>query len=285
MTIQNVVVTGVSSGIGWGVTKVLLGKGARVFGSVRKAADAERLQKEFGSAFTPLIFDVTDEAAVAAAADVVRAALGGRTLDGLVNNAGIAVGGPLIHLPLDQFRKQLDVNLVGVFICVQAFAPLLGTDASLEGKPGRIVNIGSVGGRTAFPLMGPYHVTKYGLEGFTDSLRRELTPFGIDASLVGPGAVRSEIWNKADATDVSGYDDTVYREPLEVLQKMLPEMNKKGLAPEKIGEAVYRQLSDARPAARRAVTPQPIMDAVIRRLPKRMVDQLVAKRMKLLPKG
>ncbi len=281
---QNVVVTGVSSGIGRGVAKVLVGKGFRVFGSVRKAEDAEELVAEFGDTFTPLVFDVTDEAGVRAGADVVRAALGGRTLDGLVNNAGIAVGGPLIHLPLDDFRKQLDVNLVGVLIVTQAFAPLLGADETLEGKPGRIVNIGSVGGRTAFPLMGPYHVSKFGLEGFTHSLRRELMPFGIDASLVGPGAVRTKIWDKAGETDVSAYADTVYREPLQVYEKMLPAMNEKGLPPERIGEAIHRQLTDARPPVRRAVSPQPMLDWVIRHLPKRWVDGIVAKRMKLAAK-
>lgn len=277
----SVVITGVSSGIGWGATKVMIARGWRVFGSVRKAEDGARLAEEFGEAFVPLVFDVTDEAAVGAGAEQVRAALGGRTLGGLVNNAGIAVGGPLIHLPVDEFRKQLDVNLTGVLIATQAFAPLLGADASLEGKPGRIVNIGSVGGRTAFPLMGPYHVTKFGLEGFTHSLRRELTPFGIDVSLVGPGAVKSKIWDKAGETDVSAYEDTVYRDALAVYEKMMPEMNAKGLAPERIGEAIYRQLTDANPPVRKAVSPQPIQDWVIRHLPKRMVDGIVAGRMKL----
>lgn len=281
MTTRSVVITGVSSGIGWGAAKVMAAHGWRVFGSVRKQEDGERLAAEFGELFYPMVFDVTDEAAVRAGAETVRAALGGRKLDGLVNNAGIAVGGPLIHLPLEDFRRQIDVNLTGVLIATQAFAPLLGADASLEGEPGRIVNIGSVGGRVAFPLMGPYHVTKFGLEGFTHSLRRELSPFGIDVSLVGPGAVRSRIWDKAGESDVSGYEDTVYADALRVYEKMLPAMNEKGLAPEKIGEAIYRQLTDATPPVRKAVTPQPLTDWITRHLPMRTVDRIVARRMKL----
>jgi NAD(P)-dependent dehydrogenase (short-subunit alcohol dehydrogenase family) len=123
-----VVVTGVSTGIGLGVTKTLAAKGLHVFGSVRKAADGERVSREVGVRFTPLIFDVTDEAAVRAGAAEVRRALNGQTLLGLVNNAGIATPGPLIHQPLADYRKQIEVNLVGAFTVSQHFAPLLGTD-------------------------------------------------------------------------------------------------------------------------------------------------------------
>src|SRR5512143_371923 len=140
---QSVVVTGVSTGIGWGTTKVLIQKGFRVFGSVRKPQDAERLSKEFGENFVPLIFDVTDEAAVQAAAQQVRERLNGETLFGLVNNAGIAVPAPLLHQAIDDFRHQIEVNLVSVLVVTQAFVPLLGSDRSLRGEPGRIINISS----------------------------------------------------------------------------------------------------------------------------------------------
>ena len=138
---KSVVVTGVSTGIGWGTTKVLTKAGFHVFGSVRKEADAQRLKQEFGDKFTPLLFDVTDVAAVKRGADQVRAALKGEKLFGLVNNAGIAVSGPLLELPVDDFRNQLEVNVTGPLIVTQAFAPLLGADATLKGQPGRIVNI------------------------------------------------------------------------------------------------------------------------------------------------
>lgn len=135
---QSVVVTGVSTGIGWAAAKILVERGFRVFGSVRKETDAERLKKEFGAAFVPLLFDVTDEAAVRAAADSVREQLRGETLFGLVNNAGVAIPAPLLHQPIADFRKQVEINLVAQLLVSQAFLPLLGTDRSLKGKSGRI---------------------------------------------------------------------------------------------------------------------------------------------------
>src|SRR5205807_4003591 len=130
---RSVVITGASTGIGWASAKLLLDRGFRVFGSVRKQADADRLRREFGVNFTPLLFDVTDEAAVLAAAREVRAALAGETLTGLVNNAGIAVAGPLLQLAADRFRRQMDINVIGPIIATQAFGPLLGSDPSLKG--------------------------------------------------------------------------------------------------------------------------------------------------------
>ena len=164
---KSVVVTGASTGIGWGCVKVLIDDGFRVFGGVRKEADADRLAKEFGANFTPLIFDVTAAAAVAAGAGKVQTALGGETLFGLVNNAGIGVPGALIDLEIDDFRRQIDVNLTGQFIVTQAFAPLIGVDRSLKGPPGRIVMISSLGGKTAFPFMGAYNASKFALEGLS----------------------------------------------------------------------------------------------------------------------
>jgi len=184
---KSVVVTGSSTGIGWGIAKVLIGKGFRVFGSVRKAEDGERLRKEFGPNFVPLYFDVTDAAAVAKGADQVAAALGGEMLSGLVNNAGIAVAGPLLYVKIDEFRHQIEVNLTGQLIVTQAFAPLLGADRSRKGEPGRIVMISSVGGKNASPFVGPYNASKFALEGLSESLRRELMLFGIDVIIVAPG--------------------------------------------------------------------------------------------------
>src|SRR5918996_1272048 len=211
---KSVVVTGVSTGIGWGIVKVLIDKGCRVFGSVRKTQDAERLSKEFGGNFVPLIFDVTDEAAVQAATRQVREQLNGETLFGLVNNAGIAVPAPLIHQPTDDFRHQLEVNLVSVLLVTKAFVPLLGTERSLQGKPGRIINISSVSGRIGYPFVGAYATSKHGLEGFSESLRRELMLYGIDVIIIGPGSVATPIWDKAEQADISIFDDTEYAEAI-----------------------------------------------------------------------
>lgn len=190
---RSVIVTGASTGIGWGCVKVLIASGIRVFGSVRKRIDADRLSKEFGTNFRPLIFDVTDAAAVAAGAKEVEAALGDETLFGLVNNAGIAVPGPLLYQEIDDFKHQITVNLVGQLIVTQAFAPLLGVDRSRRGAPGRIVMMSSVAGRNASPFVGAYSASKFALEGLSESLRRELMLFGIDVIIVAPGAVATPI--------------------------------------------------------------------------------------------
>src|SRR6202012_601007 len=167
---QSVVITGASTGIGHACAKFLLAKGYRVFGSVRKQADADRLKGEFGANFTPLLFDVTDEAAVLAAARDVRAALNGETLFGLVNNAGIAVPGPVLELSADEFRRQMDINVIGPVIATQAFGPLLGVDASLKGPKGRIVMISSVAGKNGNPLTPAYSASKHAIEGLSESL-------------------------------------------------------------------------------------------------------------------
>lgn len=278
---RTAVVTGASSGIGWGAVKVLAANDFHVFGSVRKESDGLKLAAEFGASFTPLLFDVTDEPAVHRGADQVRAALAGRRLGGLVNNAGIALAGPLANIPVDVFRRQLEVNLTGVLIATQAFLPLLGSDPDLKGEPGRIVNIGSVGGRHAFPFMGPYHVSKYGLEGLTESLRRELMLFGVDATLIAPGTVTTEIWGKADAVDYSIYDNTSFKIPLNSMRKEVAGIAKGGLPPERIGETILKQLTDANPPVYRRVTPQPVTFLAMTRLPKRMIDRVIAKRMGL----
>jgi NAD(P)-dependent dehydrogenase (short-subunit alcohol dehydrogenase family) len=159
---KDVVVTGVSTGIGWGTTKVLISKGFRVFGSVRKQADADHLQNEFGNGFVPLIMDITDADAVYKAAQKVGSMIGDRNLVGLVNNAGIVVSGPLLYLKLSEYRRQLDVNMIAPLVAIQAFAPLLGTDKKRQGPTGRIVNISSSGAKVAIPLLGAYSASKFG---------------------------------------------------------------------------------------------------------------------------
>src|ERR1700744_1258268 len=240
---KSVVVTGSSTGIGWGCTKVLHQKGFRLFGSVPKQADAARLSKEFGANFVPLLFDVTDASAVGKAADQIAAALGNATLDGLVNNAGIAIAGPLLYLDVDEFRNQLEVNLTGQLIVTQAFAPFLGADPSRHGDKGRIVNITSVGGRNANPFMGPYNTSKFGFEGFSESLRREMMIFGIDVIVVAPGAVATPIWDKADQIDTTRYDNTPYAASMTTIKKFMLDLGRKGYPPEKIGDAVWKALT------------------------------------------
>jgi NAD(P)-dependent dehydrogenase (short-subunit alcohol dehydrogenase family) len=275
---KSVVITGVSTGIGWGTTKTLIQKGFRVFGSVRKTQDAERLQKELGKNFVPLIFDVTDEPAVQAAAQEVREQLNEQTLFGLVNNAGIAVPAPLIHQDTDDFRHQIEVNLISVLIVTKAFVPLLGSDHSLKGKPGRILNISSVGGVRGGPFLGAYVASKHGLEGFSETLRRELMLYGIDVIIIGPGAIATPIWDKAEQLDTSLYAHTEYFESGQRVQKYMIEDGRRGYPPEKVGEVVWHALTTPKPRVRYAVIPgNPVRNFIQSLLPKRTLDNIIAK--------
>ncbi|HEX2367341.1 MAG TPA: SDR family oxidoreductase [Bradyrhizobium sp.] len=281
---KSVVITGASTGIGWATAKLLLDKGFRVLGSVRKQADADRLKGEFGANFTPLLFDVTDEPAVLAAAREVRAALGGETLAGLVNNAGIAVPGPVLELSADEFRRQMDVNVIGPIISTQAFGPLLGVDASLKGPKGRIVMISSVAGKNGNPLTPAYAASKHAIEGLSESLRRELMLFGIDVVIVAPGPVKTPIWSKGQQEfDMGKYRNSPYLPSMQKVTAYMQHLDSIGLPPEKIAEVVYDALTLPKPKVRYQVAPDPMRHLITNVLPKRMVDKIIAKRVGLMP--
>ena len=248
---KSVVVTGASTGIGWGCVKVLTGKGFHVFGSVRKQADAERLQKEFGASFTPLIFVIANP-------------------------------GPLLHLDIAAFRQQMEVNVTGQLIVTQAFAPLLGATPDAKSKErGRICMMSSVGGKVASPFLGPYSASKFALEGLSESLRRELLIYGVDVIIIAPGAIATPIWDKADALDVSRYANTPYKTSLDLVKKYMVGLGQKGLPPERIGETVHTALTTPNPKTRYIVTPEPLTNWLGNNLPKRMLDNTIAKRLGL----
>jgi len=283
---KSVVITGVSTGIGWACAKLLNDKGYRVFGSVRKQADADRLKRELGADFTPLLFDITDEAAVLSASREVRAALGGETLAGLVNNAGIAVSGPVLGLSADEFRRQMDVNVIGPIIATQAFAPLLGADAQLNGPKGRIVMISSVAGKNGNPLTPAYAASKHAIEGLSESLRRELMLFGIDVIIVAPGPVKTPIWVKGQQdVDMSRYQNSPYLPALQKVSAYMAHLDSIGLPAEKIAEVVYDALTLPKPKVRYQIAPDPMRHLMTKYLPKRMVDRIIAKRLGLTPQG
>ena len=281
---KSVVITGASTGIGWATAKLLLDKGFRVFGSVRKQGDADRLKGELGANFTPLLFDVTDEPAVLAAAREVRAALGGETLAGLVNNAGIAVPGPVLELSADEFRHQMDVNVIGPIIATQAFGPLLGVDASLKGPKGRIVMISSVAGKNGNPLTPAYAASKHAIEGLSESLRRELMLFGIDVVIVAPGPVKTPIWTKGQQEfDMGKYKNSPYLPSMQKVTAYMQHLDSIGLPPERIAEVVHDALTLPKPKVRYQVAPDPMRHLITNVLPKRMVDKIIAKRVGLMP--
>ena len=187
---------------------------------------------------------------------------------------------PLIHLATDEFRHQLEVNLVSVLIVTKAFVPLLGADRSLRGEPGRIINISSVGGKNGGPFLGAYSASKHGLEGFSESLRRELMLYGIDVIIVGPGSVATPIWDKAEQMDTSPYEKTEYLEAALRVQKFMIQDGRNGYPPEKVGEVVLHTLTTAKPHVRYSVIPGSSFQRTIQMLlPKRLVDNIIARRL------
>jgi NAD(P)-dependent dehydrogenase (short-subunit alcohol dehydrogenase family) len=221
---------------------------------------------------------------VLAAAREVRASLNGETLAGLVNNAGIAVAGPVLELSADQFRRQMDVNVIGPIIATQAFGPLLGSDPSLKGPKGRIVMISSVAGKNGNPLTPAYAASKHAIEGLSESLRRELMLFGIDVIIVAPGPVKTPIWSKGqEAVDTDNYKNSPYLPALQKVSAYMKHLDSIGLPPERIAERVFDALTLPHPKVRYQIAPDPLRHLVTNYLPKRMVDRIIAKRLGLMP--
>ncbi|MCE0723760.1 MULTISPECIES: SDR family oxidoreductase [Legionella] len=284
---RSVVVTGVSSGIGYAIAKELIVHGIQVFGSVRNQKDALRVTYELGPLFSPLIFDITDEIAVRRAAQEVGEKLQGKTLWGLVNNAGVAVVGPLMEVPIEEFRRQFEVNVIGQIQVTQAFLPLLGADKNLKGSPGKIINIGSVSGKICKPFFGPYSISKHGLEAFSDTLRIELMMYGIDVVLVGPGMVNTEIWHKnEDQVSEEKLRQSVYMKSLLKFKSYIYyKVAQSALPAKKVGELVYLILSHPHPKTRYVLVPNLFSDWILPRLlPKRFLNKKIAKALGFLTK-
>lgn len=251
-----ILVTGASSGIGEAVARVAARRGARVYASVRKAADGARLVAEFGASVVPVVFDVTDEAAVATAAREIAARQNGARLIGVVNNAGASVPGPLLHMSAGELRAQMEVNLIGVHNVTCAFAPLLGAEGAhqlSDGAPGRFVMISSVGGKRAMPFIAAYAASKFALEGYSEGLRRELMPFGVDVIVIGPGAVKTAIWDKGLAFDQARYANSIYGPILKRFSSVVEKQAASGLPAEEVGKLVWRVLTMKNPNTRYAI--------------------------------
>jgi NAD(P)-dependent dehydrogenase (short-subunit alcohol dehydrogenase family) len=273
-----VVITGASSGIGEACARRLAGAGFQVFAGVRNEADGERLR---GNGIEPLRIDVTDADSIAAAARQVAEAVGSAGLAGLVNNAGIAMPGPIEHQPIEDFRRQIEVNLVGQVAVTQAFLPLLRI------AKGRIVNMGSIGGRVAVPLLGAYAAAKFALEGVTDSLRRELRPWGMQVAIIEPGTIATPIWDKG----IDEADDVVermgpeaaerYRGLIGVVKVASQDGAKNGLPPDAVAKAVEHALTARRPKTRYLVGREAKSRGMLARVvPDRLMDAAIARVMK-----
>lgn len=248
---KSVVITGVSTGIGFATAQDLIARGYHVFGSVRKEADGQRVQKELGPSFTPLLFDVTDHAALPAAVAVVEAAVGQNGLSALINNAGVAPSGPLMHTSIDEVRKTFEINVFGLLAVTQAFLPLLGARKKAGHPPGRIVNLSSISGGVAFPLVALYAMTKHAVEALSDGLRRELSIYGISVSAIEPGAIKTPIWDKVNLNEAdTRYAHTDYAKAMDYMPQMVANELKTAKPIKVVTDAIAHALEAPRPKAR-----------------------------------
>jgi NAD(P)-dependent dehydrogenase (short-subunit alcohol dehydrogenase family) len=266
---RTAVVTGASSGIGQACAVRLGRRGWRVFAGVRRDEDAERIAG-LAERIEPVRLDVTEPASIAAAAE----RLDGEALAGLVNNAGIAIAMPLEFLPLDELRRQLDVNLVGQLAVTQALLP------HLRRARGRIVNVGSIAGRSALPFLGAYAASKHALEAVTDVLRVELRPFGIEVAIVEPATIATPIWSKGAEllqrilADLPESVTELYGGRMAAFGKAAAAASRRAEAPELVAGAVERALTAGRPRTRYLVGRDARRRALVERLPDRLRDRV-----------
>jgi NAD(P)-dependent dehydrogenase (short-subunit alcohol dehydrogenase family) len=273
-----VVVTGASTGIGRAAALILDREGFGVFAGVRKPEDGESLRAEGSDRLEPVTLDVTDPATIASAADRVREATGG-ALAGLVNNAGITVQGPVEALPLDDYRRQLEVNVIGQIAVTQAVL------AMIRAARGRVVFISSIGGRGGLPYLSPYNASKAAIGAVADSLRQEMKQFGVEVSYVEPGAIATEIWDKgiegapALREAIGPEMNELYGPKLDRLQALAAKTGASGLPADAVAKVILHALTASRPKARYVVGGEAKVTAAIRTyLPKRLFDRLVERR-------
>jgi NAD(P)-dependent dehydrogenase (short-subunit alcohol dehydrogenase family) len=273
-------VTGASTGIGRATVAELVRAGHHVWAAVRKEEDAVSLQREHGDAVSVLRLDLTDEDSVRAAGEKVSAA---GPLNGLVNNAGAALPGPLEYLPIDVFRRQIEINLIGQLVVTQAMLPAL-RQARGRGEPARIVMIGSIGDRIAGPMLGPYHASKFGLVGLTDSLRAELAPFGIAVVLIEPGSIATPIWDRgvAAGTEVANSlppEADRYADQIAAAQTNARRTGARGIPPQRAATVIARALTAPKPRPRQLIgRDAKTAAAVLRVLPHWLVYRATAAR-------
>ncbi len=272
MASGTVLVTGASTGIGEAAALHLAGLGYDVVAGVRKDEDEDRLR---AAGLGTVKLDVTDPAQI----EALRAQFADQPLAGLVNNAGVAVAGPLEFLPIESFRQQIEINLIGQVAVTQAVLP------ALRRAGGRLLNVTSIGGRIAFPFTGAYHASKFGLEGVSDTLRRELRGQGIDVIVIEPGGVKTPIWRKG--TEAAEEMAAALPPDMERLYGRLRESirtesiriaERTGLEPSAVAEVIGTAMTASRPKTRYLVGRDAKSRwAVAKRVPDRVMDRLIAR--------
>lgn len=275
---KNIVITGASTGIGFATAQALINKGHRIFGSVRKEADATRLKEAFGKNFEPLFFDVTNPESVKKEAQRVQEMVGDKGLFALINNAGIAVAGPMMHLPVEDLRWQLEVNVLGLLTTTQAFLPLLGAKKNCPHPPGRVVNISSVAGKFASPFMGAYAASKHAVEAISCSLRIELQLYGIDVVVIGPGVVKTPIWDKAEEISLDQYENTDFGKAGKRFLKFILKMSKKGYEQDEFGTMLADIVESKNPKARYPMVYNRMYNWILpRMMPTKTINKIIGK--------
>jgi NAD(P)-dependent dehydrogenase (short-subunit alcohol dehydrogenase family) len=277
---RSVLVTGASTGIGRATALRLDRSGWKVFAGVRREEDAEALRAAGSERLTPVSLDVTEPEQVAAVAEAIAAA-GDAGLDGLVNNAGVAIPGPLETIPLEDFRRQLEVNLVAYVAVTQALL------SQIRKAEGRVVFISSIGGRVAFPFGGPYHASKFGTEAIGDVFRQELRPWGLKVSIVEPGSIDTPIWERGqrEGEEIearSPQTSLLYGAAIEKFRKVIEDTAERGIPPEKVAKAIAHALESKHPRSRYLVGLDAKVQARLKPLiPTALFDRIVARQLDL----
>ena len=276
---RSALITGASTGIGRATALRLDAAGWRVFAGVRREEDAESLREAGSDRLLPLLLDVTEADQIAAAAARVEEAGG---LEGLVNNAGVAIPAPLETVPMEDLRRQVEVNLLSQIAVTQALLP------SIRRAHGRIVFISSIGGRIAFPFNGPYHMAKFGVEAAGDVFRQELRPWRIPVSIVEPGSIATPIWERGTKTAdevqerAGSRQQALYGQAMERLREVARELAERGIPPEKVADAIEHALTARRPRSRYLVGLDAKVQARLKPLiPTPLFDRIVARMMDL----
>ncbi|MBI5283504.1 MAG: SDR family oxidoreductase [Chloroflexi bacterium] len=277
-----VLITGASTGIGEACALRLDRAGFRVFAGVRKPADGDALRAEASPRLEPVLIDVTDQPSIDRARAEVTASLAGQGLAGIVNNAGIAVAGPLEFVPLERLRQQLEVNVTGQVAVTQAFMPLI------RAGRGRVVFMGSVSGRISAPFFGPYSASKFALEAIADALRAELRPWRIHVAIVEPGSIATPIWEKGNATadelerTLTPEAHALYGGAIAALRAAVDETARRGIPADTVARSVEHALTSRRPKTRYLVGTDARIQAVLAAwVPDRLRDGLIARQLKL----
>jgi NAD(P)-dependent dehydrogenase (short-subunit alcohol dehydrogenase family) len=277
-----VVITGSSTGIGRACALRLDSLGFRVFAGVRRAEDGDALRAAASSRLVPIHLDVTDQTSIGAAGESVAQQIGDSRLAGVVNNAGIGVGGPMEFVSIEDLRRQVEVNVFGAVAVTQAFLPLI------RRARGRIVNIGSIGGRLASPFIGPYSASKFALEAVTDAFRFELRPWGIDVAIIEPGSIATAIWEKGRTTadnierDLGPEGRRLYGHAIAAVRTFIDEAERRAIPPERVADAVQHALTARRPKTRYLVGTDARLQAILATVaPDRVVDSVIARRLKV----